>query len=251
MRVILVDDAALIREGIARLLTGDGVDVVAQLGGAADLGGAVARHHPDVVVLDVRMPPTHTVEGLVAAAELKRARPEVGVLLLSQHVESRYAVELLQIGRGVGYLLKERVARPAELIDAICRVGAGDCVVDPAVAHAVLATRRVADPLADLSVRERTVLELIAQGLSNKAIGRRLVLTDRTVEAHVRSVLTKLNLPPDTETHRRVLAVLAHLRAGQRHERRSSVPPARPSRCRPRLPALRQQESTGWLSASR
>ncbi len=214
MRVILVDDAALIRAGIARLLGDEGIDVVAQLGDAIRLPDAVARHDPDVVVLDVRMPPTHTVEGLVAATELKKARPDVGVLLLSQHVESRYAVDLLRIGRGVGYLLKERVARPAELVDAIRRVGASGCVVDPAVAHAVLATRRVPDPLTDLSVRERTVLELIAQGLSNQAIAERLVLTDRTVEAHVRSLFTKLNLPPDTGTHRRVLAVLAHFRAG-------------------------------------
>lgn len=213
MRVILVDDAVLVREGIARLLDDAGVHVVAQLGDTVELLPTVDRHRPDVVVLDVRMPPTHTVEGLVAATELKRERPGVGVLLLSQHLESRYAVELLKSGRGVGYLLKERVARPDELVDAIRRVGEGGSVVDPEVVRTVLATRRVADPLAHLSDRERTVLGLIAEGLSNQAIAARLVLTDRTVEAHVRSLLTKLDLPPDTGTHRRVLAVLAHLRA--------------------------------------
>jgi DNA-binding NarL/FixJ family response regulator len=213
VRVILVDDAVLVREGIARLLTDSGLRVVAQLGDAADLLPAVARHRPAVVVLDVRMPPTHTVEGLVAAAALKRAHPDVGVLLLSQHLESRYAVELLQSGHGVGYLLKERVARPAELVDAIRRVGEGGSVVDPEVVRTVLATRRTTDPLAHLSARERAVLELVAEGLSNQAIAARLVLTDRTVEAHVRSLLTKLNLPFDAGTHRRVLAVLAHLRA--------------------------------------
>jgi len=213
VRVILVDDAVLVREGIARLLTDNGIDVVAQLADATDLAGDVDRHRPDVVVLDVRMPPTHTVEGLVAAAELKRERPDIGVLLLSQHLESRNAVELLKNGSGVGYLLKERVGRADELVEAIHRVGEGGCVVDPEVVRAVIATRRVTDPLAHLSERERTVLEHIAAGLSNQAIAAHLVITDRTVEAHVRSLFTKLQLPPDTGTHRRVLAVLAHLRA--------------------------------------
>lgn len=213
MRVILVDDAVLVREGIARLLDDAGMQVVAQLDDAAHLPAAVHRHSPDVVVLDVRMPPTHTLEGLVAAAALKRERPDVGVLLLSQHLESRYAVALLESGRGVGYLLKERVRRPAELADAIRRVGEGGSVVDPEVVRAVLATRRVIDPLARLSARERAVLALVAEGLSNQAIAARMVLTDRTVEAHVRGLLTKLHLPPDTGTHRRVLAVLVHLRA--------------------------------------
>lgn len=210
--MILVDDATLVREGIARLLTDADIEVAAQLGAADGLLEAIETLAPDVVLLDVRMPPTHTVEGLVAAAEIKRRRPGVGVLLLSQHTETRHAVELLETGRGVGYLLKERVTRAAELVDAIRRIAEGGSVIDPQIVHNVLATRRLKDPLELLSHREREVLALIAEGLSNQAIAQRLALTDRTVEAHVRNLLTKLDIPHDTNTHRRVLAVLTHLR---------------------------------------
>ncbi len=212
MRVILVDDAVLVREGIARLLTEAGIEVAGQLPDAERLDDAVAGLRPDVVVLDVRMPPTHTTEGLRAAAALKRDRPEVGVLVLSQHLETREAMDLLAHGRGVGYLLKERVTRPGELTGAIRRVADGGSAVDPEVVERVFGARRPRDPLEGLTGRERAVLALVAEGLSNRAIAERLVLTDRTVESHVGSVFTKLGLHPDADTHRRVLAVLAHVR---------------------------------------
>lgn len=214
MRVMLVDDAPLVREGIARLLSEDGLSVVAQLGDAEGLEDAVVRNRAEVVVLDVRMPPTHTTEGLCAAAELKRQRPEVGVLVLSQHLETRHAMDLLACGSGVGYLLKERVSEPGELAAAIRRVGEGGSAVDPEVVRRVLSARRADDPTASLSERERTVLALVAEGLSNKAIAARLVVTERTVETHIASVFSKLGLQAEATTHRRVLAALAHLRAG-------------------------------------
>jgi DNA-binding NarL/FixJ family response regulator len=223
MRVMLVDDAVLIREGIARLLADAGIDVVAQLDDATQLLSEVERCRPAVVVLDVRMPPTHTIEGLQAASDLKRSRPDVGVLLLSQYSESRFAIQLLEIGHGVGYLLKERVGRADELVNAIRRIADGGSVVDPQVVREVLGTRRPRDPVDTLSERERTVLGLIAEGLSNQAIADRLVLTERTVEAHVRSLFTKLDLPPDGGVHRRVLAVLTHLRA---HTHSTAAPAA-------------------------
>lgn len=211
---MLVDDAPLVREGIARLLAEDGLTVVAQRGDAEGLGAAVGEHRADVVVLDVRMPPTHTTEGLVAAARLKREQPEVGVLVLSQQVETRHAMDLLACGRGVGYLLKERVGDPGELAAAIRRIGDGGSAVDPEVVRRVMAARRPDDPIAALSERERGVLALVAEGLSNQAIAQRLVVTERTVETHTANVFSKLGLRAEAGTHRRVLAALAHLRAG-------------------------------------
>jgi DNA-binding NarL/FixJ family response regulator len=214
MRVILVDDAPLVREGFARLLVAGGVDVVAQLSDATDLLGSVRRLDPDAVVMDVRMPPTRTTEGLRAAVELKRTFPEVGVLMLSQYLESRLAVELLSgTASGVGYLLKERVARPAELLDAVRRVAEGGTAVDPDVVRAILETKRAPDPLDLLTDRERDVLALVAEGQSNDAIADHLVVTTRTVETHMAHIFTKLGLDPGPGNHRRVLAVLAHLRA--------------------------------------
>lgn len=213
VRVMLVDDAPLVRQGIARLLADEGVDVVAQLPDASGLLVAVEATRPDVVVLDVRMPPTHTVEGLEAGAELKRRFPEMGVLVLSQHVESRHAVELLSGGaRGVGYMLKERITRPAELLDAVCRVAAGGTAIDPEVVRTVLDAPRRADPMAQLTAQERKVLELLAEGHSNDEIAQRLAVTARTVETHTSRIFAKLGLEADPATHRRVLAVLAHLR---------------------------------------
>jgi DNA-binding NarL/FixJ family response regulator len=220
MRVILVDDAPLVREGIARLLAAAGLEVATQLSDATQLLDAVHRLRPHVVIMDVRMPPTNTSEGLRAAVALKRAHPEVGVLMLSQHLESRYAVDLLTRSEtGVGYLLKERVSQPAELVDAVHRVAAGGTAVDPEVVNAVFNTRRAPDPLASLTDRERDVLALVAEGYSNDAIAARLIVTTRTVETHMANIFTKLGLAGNEGTHRRVLAVLAHLRA------RSDEPP--------------------------
>ncbi len=220
MRVILVDDASLVREGVARLLAEEGVEVVAQLADATGLLEAVRADPPDVVVIDVRMPPTHTTEGLQAAIQLKHQHPGVGVLVLSQHVETRHAVELLTGGRtGVGYLLKERITRPDELFDAVRRVAAGGTAIDPDVVRTVFAIPRRADPVALLTARERDVLELVAEGHSNDRIAERLAVTARTVETHTSRIFTKLGLEADPATHRRVLAVLAHLRASTSHPR--------------------------------
>jgi DNA-binding NarL/FixJ family response regulator len=214
LRVILVDDAPLVRAGIARLLADEGVDVVAQLPDASGLPAAVRSHRPDVVVLDVRMPPTHTTEGLQAAVELKREHPDLGVLVLSQHVETRHAVDLLSNGRtGVGYMLKERITRPAELVDAVCRVAEGGTAIEPEVVRRVFQTARHPEPLAGLTAMERVVLGLVAEGYSNDRIARQLAVTVRTVETHTSRIFTKLGLDTDPATHRRVLAVLAHLRA--------------------------------------
>ena len=213
MRVMLVDDAALVREGIARLLTDSGFEVVEQRADARGLVEAVRRSEPDVVVMDVRMPPTYTTEGLQAALELKAAAPDVGVLMLSQHVESRHAIDLLSgSAAGVGYLLKERIIRPAELGEAVERIAAGGTAIDPEVVAAVLGTQRAPDPLRALTARERDVLALVAEGLSNHAIASRLVVTARTVETHMANILVKLGLATESGTHRRVLAVLAYLR---------------------------------------
>jgi serine/threonine-protein kinase len=213
VRVILVDDAPLVREGIARLLADSGVDVVAQRSDASDLLDLVSSEVPDAVVIDVRMPPTHSTEGLQAAVEVKREFPDVGVLVLSQHVETRHAVDLLQAGfRGVGYLLKERIARADELVDAVRRVAGGGTAIDPDVVRRVLDTPRTGDPLLALTAKEREVLALVAEGHSNERIAEHLGVSDRTVETHTSRIFTKLGLSADPTTHRRVLAVLAHLR---------------------------------------
>lgn len=211
--VVLVDDAPLVREGIARLLTEDGVDVVGQRADASGLLREVEATRPDVVVLDVRMPPTHTTEGLEAAITLKGSLPELGVLVLSQHIEPRHALDLLAGGhKGVGYLLKERIARSSELVDALHRVAAGGTVIDPEIVRAVFDTPRRADPVDRLTAREREVLTLLAEGHSNEAIAVRLGMTARTVETHTGRIFAKLDLEADPTTHRRVLAVLAYLR---------------------------------------
>jgi DNA-binding NarL/FixJ family response regulator len=213
LRVILVDDAPLVREGIARLLADAGLDVLAQRADASGLVDLVRSAGADAVVIDVRMPPTHTTEGLEAATELKRELPQVGVLVLSQYVETRHAVDLLRAGfRGVGYLLKERIARADELVDAVRRVAGGGTAIDPDVVRRVMDTPRAADPLLALTPKERDVLALVAEGHSNERIAEQLGVTDRTVETHTSRIFTKLGLPADPTTHRRVLAVLAHLR---------------------------------------
>lgn len=212
---MLVDDASLVREGIARLLRDEGIGVVAQHADATGVLQSVSATQPDVVILDVRMPPTHTTEGLDAAVALKRDNPELGVLVLSQYVETHHAMGLLSGGhRGVGYLLKERITRPSELIDAVSRIAAGETVIDPEIVRTILQTPRRVDPIARLTARERDVLALVAEGHSNAAIADRLELTARTVETHTGRIFSKLDLEATATTHRRVLAVLAHLRAG-------------------------------------
>ena len=211
--MIVADDAALFRVGVARLLADAGVEVVAEVGDAAALLGAVAAHRPDAVLVDIRMPPTHTTEGLDAARTLAERHPDVGVLVLSAHLEPHFALSILGTeGRGVGYLLKERVGDVDELTDALRRVVAGGVVVDPAVVAQLVGRRRVRNPLDTLSDRERDVLAEMAQGRSNHGIGERLYLSEKTVEAYARSAFTKLGLVAGPEDNRRVLAVLAYLR---------------------------------------
>lgn len=213
MRVAVADDAALFREGVARLLTDAGFEVVAKAKDAAELLALVHADTPDVVVVDIRMPPGFTTEGLDAAREIRRTHPDVGVLVLSAHVEPHYAVQLLdEEARGAGYLLKDRVADLAELSDAVRRVAAGGLVIDPGVVATLVGRRRVGDPLESLSEREREVLAVMAEGRSNQGICERLFLSPKTVEAYVRSVFTKLGLQQGPDDNRRVLAVLAYLR---------------------------------------
>jgi serine/threonine-protein kinase len=214
MRVIVAEDVLLTREGIVHLLSETGVEVVAAVEDADALLRETARHRPDVVVVDIRMPPSHTDEGLVAARQIRKAFPATAVVVLSQYLEPAYALRLLDgHEERVGYLLKERVFHPAVLVDALRRVMEGETVVDPTIIARIMGRKRVHDPLADLSTREREVLALVAEGLSNKAIAARLFVTDRTVEAHMAAVFSKLGLDESPDAHRRVLAVLALLRA--------------------------------------
>jgi DNA-binding NarL/FixJ family response regulator len=214
MRVVVADDVMLTREGIVRLLEDAGVEVVAQAEDAESLIRRVRATEPDAAIVDIRMPPTHTDEGLVAASMIRTELPDVAVLILSQYIEPSYAMRLLEEHpERVGYLLKERVFDVALLLDALRRLDEGETVIDPTIVSRLVGRRRRADPLEDLTPREREALELVAEGLSNKAIAARLVVTERTVEAHVKQIFMKLNLDTSPDSHRRVLAVLAYLRA--------------------------------------
>ncbi|MGH8967210.1 MAG: response regulator transcription factor [Actinomycetes bacterium] len=213
MRVVLAEDSLLLREGLVRLLDEAGASVVAAVGDGTTLVEAVQEHRPDVAVVDVRMPPSFTDEGLRAALEVRRTVPGTAILVLSQYVEESYASDLLTAGGGGGYLLKDRVSKLADLSDALERVVDGGTVLDPEVVSALFAHRRRRDPLSELSPREREVLGLMAEGRTNTAIGRTLVVTQGAVEKHISSIFTKLGLPPSSDDHRRVMAVLTWLRA--------------------------------------
>jgi DNA-binding NarL/FixJ family response regulator len=214
MRVVIADDEMLLREGLARLLADAGFDVVGKATDGPELLRAVRLADPDVAIVDIKMPPTHTDEGLVAAQEIRSSHPAVGVLVLSHYVESSYALRLLQSHpERVGYLLKERVSDIAVLADALRRIGEGECVLDPTIVSRLLNRPRDQGPLAKLTDREREVLELIAQGRSNQGIGDTLFLSPKTVETHIRQIFQKLDLVAAPDSHRRVLAVLALLRS--------------------------------------
>ncbi|MGW5107504.1 response regulator [Nocardia sp. NPDC004123] len=211
LRVLLADDDVLLREGLASLLTRSGFDVVAQAADASHLLELVRDTRPDLVVVDIRMPPTHTTEGLDAARAIRDEFPETGILVLSAHSDVEHAMELLASGRGIGYLLKSRVTDVEDFIDTLQRIAKGASVVDPALVTELVSARRRNDPLAALSAREHEVLALMAQGRSNAGIARQLWVTEGTVEKHVRSILTKLNLAETHDDHRRVLAVITFL----------------------------------------
>jgi DNA-binding NarL/FixJ family response regulator len=213
VRVVIAEDQVLLREGLARLFRDAEHEVVASMGDASRLLPAVAGHHPDLVVVDIRMPPSFTDEGARAARAIKDTHAEVGVLVLSQHIETTHALELVTRG-GFGYLLKDRVLDVDDFLAAAERVASGGSALDPKVVASLLSPR-VAGPLCELSEREREVLELMAEGLTNSGIAKHLYLSERTIEAHVRHLLMKLDLPESEDGHRRVLAVLAHLRAAQ------------------------------------
>jgi len=214
VRVVIADDEVLLREGLERLLTEADFDVVGKVGTAAELLRKVELTHPDAAIVDIRMPPTHTDEGLVAAQEIRASHPQVGVLVLSHHLDSRYALRLIeQHPGGAGYLLKERVSDLAVLTDALRRLRDGECVIDPTIVARLLNRARPAGPLDELTPREREVLALMAEGRSNKGISDRLFLSPKTVEAHVKHIFMKLGIDESPDDHRRVLAVVAHLRA--------------------------------------
>jgi DNA-binding NarL/FixJ family response regulator len=214
MRIVIAEDSVLLRAGLTRLLSEAGLDVVAAVGDAVELLDAIARVQPDLAVVDVRMPPTNTDEGIRAAVEIRTRWPSIGILVLSQYVEERYATDLLAGDTaGVGYLLKDRVADVRDFVDAVRRVGEGGTALDPEVVAQLLARSRRRDPLERLTPREREVLGLMAEGRSNAAIAMALVVSDGAVEKHVRSIFSKLDLPPTELDHRRVLAVLHWLGA--------------------------------------
>jgi DNA-binding NarL/FixJ family response regulator len=212
-RVVVADDDLLVREGISSVLAGAGYDVVGQAGDASELANVVRDSAPDLAVIDIRMPPTHTWEGLDAARAIRAEWPEVGILLLSAFVEVETAIDLLESGERIGYLLKDRILKVADVVDALERIADGGSVVDPALVHALVTQRRRDDPLAELTPREREVLAQMAEGRSNNGIAGRLFITEGAVEKHVRSILSKLQLPATEDSHRRVLAVLTFLGA--------------------------------------
>jgi DNA-binding NarL/FixJ family response regulator len=214
VRVVIADDEVLLREGLARLLGEVGVEVVATVGDAARLLDVVARERPDVAVVDIKMPPTHTDEGLVSALTIRERHGETGVLVLSHYLDSRYATRLIEHNpRGVGYLLKERVSDVVVLIDALRRIAEGECVVDPTIVSRLFDRRRAHSPLDQLTEREREVLSLMAEGFSNAKIATRLALSPKTVERHIGHIFDRLGLPESSDSHRRVQAVLALLRS--------------------------------------
>jgi DNA-binding NarL/FixJ family response regulator len=212
-RVVVAEDDLLLRAGIASLLTEAGFAVVGQARDPTELEELVREHVPELAVIDIRMPPTQTWEGLDAARSIRAAYPQIGILLLSAHVEIETAIDLLEGGEGIGYLLKSRVGKIADLVDALERISHGGSVVDPALVHDLVMRRQRGDPLADLTQREGEVLALMAEGHSNSGIARRLFVTESAVEKHVRSILAKLRLPATEDAHRRVLAVLIFLAA--------------------------------------
>ena len=214
MRVVIADDSVLLREGLARVLSEGGFEVVAQAANADELRQAVRRYKPDVAIIDVRMPPTHTDEGARAAVEIRAEQPEVAVLVLSQVIEAAHAMRLFsERPEGFGYLLKDRVLEIDDFLEAVRRVGKGGTAIDPEVIGQLVGRRREGDPLEELTPREREVLELMAQGLSNRGICEKLFISPKTVETHVNSIFGKLDLMPAQDEHRRVLAVLAFLRS--------------------------------------
>jgi DNA-binding NarL/FixJ family response regulator len=212
-RIVVAEDDVLLREGITSLLIAAGFDVVGQAGDAQALIAAVREHRPDLAIIDIRMPPTQTWEGLDAARSIRAEFPLIGILLLSAHVEIETAIDLLETGERFGYLLKSRVMKVADVVDALERIAAGGSVVDPALVQELVASRHRNDPLAELTQREREVLSLMAEGRSNTGIAGQLFVTEGAVEKHVRSILSKLQLPRTNDAHRRVLAVLLFLAA--------------------------------------
>ena len=213
LQVVVADDDVLLREGLASLLTASGLEVLGQAGDAEELLALISVRPPQLAIIDIRMPPTHTAEGLDAALRIRAEFPDVAMLLLSAHVEVDHALELLSGGRGIGYLLKSRVTDVADFVDTLGRVAHGASVVDPALVQELVSARRRDDPLAKLSARERDVLVQMTEGLSNAGIARRLWITEGTVEKHVRSILAKLDLADTADDHRRVRAVLLYLDA--------------------------------------
>jgi len=213
MRIVIAEDSAIIRAGLSEILTDRGHDIVAAVGDAVALRAAVAEHKPDIAIVDVRMPPDHTDDGLRAAIAIRADHPEVAILVFSQYVETRYAADLLSMrSGGVGYLLKDRVANVAEFTDAISRIAAGGTALDPEVVTGLLTASRHGDALGALTAREHDVLALMAEGRSNSAIAEHLHVSERAVEKHISNIFSKLGLPPSDSDHRRVLAVLAFLR---------------------------------------
>jgi DNA-binding NarL/FixJ family response regulator len=210
-RAVLADDDILLREGLASLLERSGLTVVGQAGDATDLLDLVREHEPELVVIDIRMPPSHTTEGLEAARTIREELPETGILVLSAHIEVEQAMDLLASGQRIGYVLKSRVTNVDEFLETIERIAGGGSVIDPALVQELVAARRVEDPLEVLSSREREVLALMAEGRSNAGIARQLWVTEGTVEKHVHSILAKLRLPESEDDHRRILAVLTFL----------------------------------------